>query len=124
MAHLSSALALADGRSESALETLLRLLLVRAGVGPETLQLKLYDARGRRIARVDLAWPSRWVAVEADGREYHDKPEALYRDRDRQNDVVIGGWTVLRFTWYDVVHRPVQVVEQVRAALAQALPQI
>jgi hypothetical protein len=124
MAYLSAALALADGRSESALETLLRLLLVRAGVGPETLQLKLYDDRGRRIARLDMAWPSRMLAVEADGREFHDKVEALYRDRDRQNDVVIDDWRVLRFTWYDLIHRPARVLEKVRAALARPLRRI
>jgi very-short-patch-repair endonuclease len=117
LAHLSSALALADGRSESALETLLRLLLIRNGLKPETLQLKLYKD-GRLYARLDMAWPSRGLAVEADGREYHDKPPALYKDRDRQNDVVIDDWKVLRFTWYDVIHEPDQVIRRVRAALA------
>jgi hypothetical protein len=29
----------------------------------------------------------------------------------------IRGWTVLRFTWEDVVHNPAYVVEQVKRAL-------
>jgi hypothetical protein len=117
-AHLGEALALSTGLSESALETLLRLLLVRAGVAPEVLQLELFTYDGRCYARLDMAWTSRRLAVEADGREHHDKPEALYRDRDRQNDVILAGWTVLRFTWYDVLRRPRWVVAQVRRALA------
>jgi hypothetical protein len=116
--RLASALALTDGRAESALETIVRLLLVRAGLAPETLQLRLFDHDGRCYARLDLAWPSRMLAVEADGREYHDRPEALYRDRRRQNELELAGWTVLRFTWDDILYRPQWVIRQVAAALA------
>ena len=63
------------------------------------------------------AWPSRRLAVEADGRETHDKPEALYQDRVRQNNLVLAGWTVLRFTWDDVHRRPHWVLAQIGAAL-------
>jgi very-short-patch-repair endonuclease len=119
LAHLSSALALADGRSESALETILRLLLVRAHLAPEELQWMLFNSRGVLWARLDMAWPSCRLVVEADGREYHEKPKALYRDRDRQNDVSKIGWTVLRYTWWDVQHRPQWIVAQVRATLAR-----
>lgn len=117
VARLRAALCLADGRAESALETVLRLLLVRAGLSPETLQLRLFDRYGRCYARLDMAWPSRMLAVEADGREHHDKPEALYRDRRRQNDLELAGWTVLRFTWNDVIRNADWVVTQVRHAL-------
>ena len=116
--RLASALALADGRAESALETIIRLLLQRAGLAPEILQLRLYDRDGRCYARLDLAWPSRMLAVEADGREYHDKPAALYHDRRRQNQAQLAGWTLLRFTWDDVIRRPEWVIRQVAAALA------
>jgi very-short-patch-repair endonuclease len=95
----------------------LRLLLIRAGLAPETLQLELFEANGRVYARLDMAWPSVKVAVEADGREHHDAPEALYRDRVRGNALALAGWTVLRFTWADLVRRPQWIVEQVRRAL-------
>ncbi len=120
--RLSSALVLADGRAESALETVIRLLLVRAGLAPEVLQLRLFDRDGRCYARLDLAWPSRMLAVEADGREYHDRPEALYRDRQRQNALELARWTVLRFTWDDVFRRPEWVIQQVADALALRTP--
>lgn len=47
-------------------EALIRLLLVGEGLAPETLQLELFDTRGRVYARLDLAWPSVKLAVEAD----------------------------------------------------------
>jgi very-short-patch-repair endonuclease len=105
-------LRLADGRSESALETRLRLLLATAGLPPEELQWTV-EERGVPMARLDLAWPSRMLAVEADGAAVHGQPDALYRDRRRQNDLVGRGWTVLRFTWQDVVHRPSYVTVSV-----------
>ena len=81
--RLRAALALADRRSESTFETLVRLLLVRAGLAPETLQLEVFDQNGRLYARLDMAWPSVKVGLEADGREFHDLPAALHRDRVR-----------------------------------------
>jgi hypothetical protein len=117
--QLRKALVLADALSESPLETLLRLLLVRAGLAPEVLQLRLFTRDGECYARLDLAWPSRRLAVEADGAEHHDQPKALYGDRRRQNLVLLAGWTVLRFTWHDVLYRPAWVVAQVREALSR-----
>jgi REase_MTES_1575/Transcriptional regulator, AbiEi antitoxin len=115
--RLDTAAALADARSESVLETLLRLLLVRAGLEPETLQHEVVGPRGAVLARLDLAWPSIRLAVEADGAAFHDAPRALYRDRRRANDLELLGWTILRFTWTDVIQHPDWVVSQVRRAL-------
>ncbi|HEX4016116.1 MAG TPA: DUF559 domain-containing protein [Frankiaceae bacterium] len=115
--RLRAAMAMADARSESTFETLLRLLLVRAGLAPDALQLELFGVDGRVYARLDMAWASVKVAVEADGRAYHDAPQALYRDRHRANDLALAGWTILRFTWADLLRRPQWVVSQVRRAL-------
>ena len=54
---------------------------------------------------IDFAWPEFKLAVEVDGWETHSNPQAFQNDLDRQNALVAAGWTVLRFTWYDVVKR-------------------
>ncbi len=109
---------LVDRRSESPLETRLRLLLVDAGIPPEQLQWPVRnEVTGVPVARLDLAWPSRLLDVEADGAATHNGATALYRNRHRQNELVGRGWTVLRFTWPDVVHRPEYVIESVRRQL-------
>jgi very-short-patch-repair endonuclease len=108
-------LKLADGRAESPLETRLRLLLADAGLAPEALQWPV-TVNGRIVARLDLAWPSRLVCVEADGAAVHSQPRALYRDRHRQNLLVAAGWIVLRFTGTDEAH-PGDVVRAVATAL-------
>jgi hypothetical protein len=109
----------ADGRAASPLETRVRLACVDGGVAPEALQYPVLDGGGRALAIADLAWPSRKVIVEADGRLVHGAPEALYHDRRRQNELAARGWTVLRFTWADVA-RPGYVANAVRRALAAA----
>jgi hypothetical protein len=113
-------LAEADGRSESPLETHVRLILTDAGLPPEELQYRIFDEEGAFVARVDMAWPSRGVCVEADGAAYHSDPAPAYRDRDRQNSLVRLRWRLQRVTWWDVERRPGWIVAQVAGLLAAA----
>lgn len=69
---------------------------------------------GRFVARVDAAYPNILLAIEVDGFSAHSSPEAFQRDRARQNYLVSLGWTVLRFTWHDVVHEPATVAGTIR----------
>lgn len=110
------------GREESELEKRFTSLAKRYGVGPLAIQHEVWHA-GRLVGRVDAAIPDLKLAIEIDGFEHHSTPEAFQRDRSRQNDLVTLGWTVLRFTWHDVVQRPAHVakvigeaVERLRAA--------
>lgn len=69
---------------------------------------------GRFVARVDAAYPELQLAIEVDGFAHHSSPDAFQRDRTRQNYLVTIGWTVLRFTWHDVVHDPRSVARTLR----------
>jgi very-short-patch-repair endonuclease len=53
----------------------------------------------------------------------HATHDVRERDLPRQNDLVLLGWTVLRFTWDRVTNRPEAVVAEIRAALAAATSQ-
>lgn len=72
---------------------------------------------GRFVARADFAYPDRRLAIEVDGFETHSTPRALQSDLARQNALVALGWTVLRFTWSDVVRRPEAVAAPIRRVL-------
>lgn len=74
---------------------------------------------GRFLARVDFAYPDWRLAIEFDGHDSHRTPAQLQRDLTRQNLLVTAGWTVLRFTWSDVVERPEVVAATIRAQLAR-----
>jgi very-short-patch-repair endonuclease len=67
--------------------------------------------------RVDFAYPDVRLAIEVDGYEVHGTPRALTADLQRQNRLVIAGWTVIRFTWVEVVRQPAKVAAAVRDAL-------
>ena len=71
---------------------------------------------GSRWYELDLAFPAQRLAVEIDGRAFHSDAKSFQRDRHRQNDLVAAGWTVLRFTWSDLVDRPKYVVNAIREA--------
>lgn len=96
------ALLAADALSESPLEFAVGLLLGRHGVARPVRQLPL---DGGRI-RLDLAWPAARVALEADGVSFHSGPQALHRDRERQNRLARLGWIVVRCTWSDLRRDP------------------
>ncbi|MGQ0431745.1 MAG: endonuclease domain-containing protein, partial [Microthrixaceae bacterium] len=83
------------------------------------LQHEVWHA-GRFIARIDAAYPDHKIALEVDGYGAHSSPYAFQRDRTRQNRLVALGWTVLRFTWADVVDRPATVATTIREAFARA----
>jgi hypothetical protein len=63
-----TALALADGRRETPLESRSFVVLHRHGLPPPVPQVKICDQRGRFVARVDFAWLEKGVVGEADGR--------------------------------------------------------
>ncbi|MEU1590247.1 type IV toxin-antitoxin system AbiEi family antitoxin domain-containing protein [Micromonospora sp. NPDC005710] len=109
-------LAEADGRAQSPLETRTRLRCVDGGVPPDALQLEVRDDDGYLLGIGDLGWRGPRLIAEADGRDPHGTPEAVFADRRRQNRLVNAGWTILRFTWQDTLH-PNYIPETVRQAI-------
>ncbi|MFD6447114.1 hypothetical protein ACFWEJ_18535 [Promicromonospora sp. NPDC060204] len=105
---------LADGRSESPLESVARLACLDSGIPPDTLQLVLLGPDGDHLGRVDLAWrlpDGAWLLVEIDGVEVHGAPAAVFRDRTRQNALAsAGGSRLLRFTAKDLRVRMPEVL--------------
>jgi len=115
-ARAGRVLPLADPRSESPMESVLRWLVHEAGLHPPELQLEVRDGRGGFLARADLAWPDSRVIVEFDG-DVHRQRDVFVKDARRQNRLVAAGWTVLRFTSADVLGRPAEVIAEIRRAL-------
>lgn len=98
-----SAVAVTDVGGESWLEDQAFDALVRAGFMSPQRQMDIYE-RGVFLGRVDLAYPHLPLVIEADGFEFHSTRLDFIRDRQRQNDLMIAGWPVLRFTSEDAKH--------------------
>ena len=106
------------GKEESELERRFTALVRRRGLPAFVLQHEVWDG-GRFVARIDAAYPELKLAVEVDGFEHHSSPEQFQRDRTRQNRLVALGWTVLRFTWADVVTQPAHVARMIEEAISR-----
>ncbi len=105
---------------DSVLEARLASILRRARVPEPVFQHEVRHGR-RFVGRVDFAYADLQLAIEVDGLDAHGSATALQRDLARQNALVEAGWTVLRFTWHDVIRRPDTVVEAVLATRRRLL---
>lgn len=101
IAGAARALALADGRAESPLETRGRLALLSAGLPVPELQVEIHDGAGL-IGRADAWYEDAAVAVEFDGRvKYHDPRDAspaevLWKEKRREDRMRDVGVRVVR----------------------------
>lgn len=72
-----------------------------------------------RVIFPDLYFADARLVVEFDGFAVHTKPEVFESDRVRQNVLVIEGYTVLRYTWKQLVNAPDDVVAQIATTVAR-----
>ncbi|MBW0118783.1 type IV toxin-antitoxin system AbiEi family antitoxin domain-containing protein [Pseudonocardia abyssalis] len=69
---------------------------------------------------IDIAFPEAMVAVEIDGWAWHMDAVRAQADKRRQNVLVRAGWTVLRYTWHDLVERPGAVLAEIGSEVRRA----
>lgn len=97
--RLRCAYGLADPRSESPMETRLRLQLVNAGLPRPEVQVDLHDPAQRFVGRADMYYANARLVIEFDGQNHRERLES---DRRRQNALVNCGYHILRFTAADL----------------------
>jgi Transcriptional regulator, AbiEi antitoxin/Protein of unknown function (DUF559)/AbiEi antitoxin C-terminal domain len=97
----------------------------------EELVLELCDAHGLPRPLVncviegkvrDFCWPSWRLVVEADSYAWHRSPSALDDDRERDVELFLTGWRVLRFTYAQVTRRRDWVARAILAARSRSDP--
>lgn len=100
-------------RMESALEA--RIFRIISHLTSEEI-IPQYEiiCSGNRY-RLDFAIPQLRIAVEVDGFAYHADRHVFDSDKVRQNELVAGGWQVLRFT-------AAQSDDEIGAHFARTLP--
>jgi very-short-patch-repair endonuclease len=117
IARAQGAIHLSTLQSESVLESLLRLLIILAGLPPPQLQIPVHHPRGTYYA--DMGYREIRLLIEADGFDHHSERRKVGEDLVRQNAMVAAGWRVLRFTWAQVLYQPEMVIAAIRAALSE-----
>ena len=69
---------------------------------------------------VDFTWPDRKLAVETDSSSLHGTARARRNDAARDRALMLAGWRVARYTWWDVTVEPTRVAAEVRDLLTLA----
>lgn len=113
---LRRAAELADARSESAMETLTRLVIVLSKLPPPTPQVDLHDELGGWLARGDLLGPDGVTVLEYDGAD-HNEPARHNADVRRWRLLERHGFKVYPYTALDVFRGSAQMVADYQDAL-------
>jgi very-short-patch-repair endonuclease len=102
----------------SELEAIFRQVVRAAGIEDPVRQL---DVGGEDwIGRIDFTFRRQRVLVEVDGRLGHVGVLDRKRHAERDKALEAAGWTVLHFTWEDLVSRPRWVISELRRELVAA----
>ena len=108
-----SMLALADGRAESPPESMLKLIVVEAGLPLPEVQYPINDIDGGLLYVLDMAWPARRIALEYDGFAAHEERQAADAERDRR--MAGRGWITVRAAAADL-RDPARLLQELREA--------
>ncbi len=69
--------------------------------------------------RLDFAYPEVKLGIECDGYRWHSSPAQLDRDRTRKNSLQSIGWTVLSYTYSQIVDKGDSVVAEIERTYAR-----
>lgn len=119
------AIAFADGRAESPLESLARVGCHEGDLPRPTPQLWIPDEFGFYFARVDLGWEEQHTILEADGKVKYEGSEPgpsdpLVLEKIREAKLRDLGWEVERVMWEEALFDRMAVAARVRRAFARA----
>jgi predicted transcriptional regulator of viral defense system len=78
--------------------------------------ITLYDGVAYQA---DFLWRQQRLIVETDGRDVHTTRKAFEHDRLRDQRLTLAGYTVVRFTWRQIVHEPRRVAGALASLLAR-----
>ncbi|MEU4452562.1 hypothetical protein AB0F44_14615 [Nocardioides sp. NPDC023903] len=115
--RLREALALADGRSESPWESLLRMLHEACEV-PVQPQAELFDDAGGFVARADLLITGTSTLQEYDGAVHRDRGQYA-RDRRRDSRLADAGYVRHGYVAPDVRFRAAMILREADEALGR-----
>jgi Protein of unknown function (DUF559) len=117
--RLREALALVRERTDSPRETLLRLIIVRAGLPEPEVNAEIVNRYGVFLAWGDLVYRRYRVLVEYDGEQHRDDEEQFHRDVDRLDTLMEQGWRVIRFNKSHLAARHQEIIGKIRRALIE-----
>lgn len=119
--RLRDALQLVRPRVDSRRETMLRLLVIRAGLPEPDVNLKKFSADGSYLGKPDLSYEGAKLALEFQGDHHRLDRETWRRDLRRRERFEDAGWRVVLVSDDDLVgSAAVELISRVRAHLRRS----
>lgn len=112
------AVAFADGRSESALESLSRVAFRDLGLPMPEPQVEIFLGE-RLVARVDFLWREQLLVGEADGRVKYTDMNQVFAEKVREESLEDLGLEVARWGWRAATSEQHVLEQKVRRGLAR-----
>lgn len=103
---------------DSVAETNFLRLLAEERIPRPVCHYEIHDEGGAFLAEVDFAWPSKLVAVEMDGYQFHVSPQSHAHDLARISEISALGWFVLCTSPTVVATNPRSVLASLRRRVA------
>ena len=113
-------LSMADGRAESPLESVCRIVFAQNNLPTPELQAVLGDERDGWLARADFLWSAQRTVVEADGMNKYTDRDVLGAEKLRQERIEELGYAVVRVTWSQIMQDRANVITRIRRAFGRA----
>lgn len=107
-------------RVDSVPETKLRLLFVLAALPEPEVDIRIHDADGMVVFRIDLGYRAAKLAFEYDGRWHADGEQPAKDERRRHHLATEEGWRFEVFVAEDLFETPAATLERAAAALESA----
>lgn len=114
--QLRDAMVFVRERTDSARETMLRLLIVRAGMPEPMINVPVRSRAGRIVAHADLAYPEYNLVLEYDGDQHRTDRAQYYIDINRLERITREGWRVIRINLKHMAN-PTSLAAVIREAL-------
>jgi len=104
-----------QGKLKSPLEAKVLPLVIQRGLPTPLFNAPVQIANGR--IEVDFLWPDQRFALEADSRDFHGTAVAFERDRWRDRELMLAGYSTLRVTHREAEQEAAAVAATVAARL-------
>ncbi|MEZ5177093.1 MAG: type IV toxin-antitoxin system AbiEi family antitoxin domain-containing protein [Acidimicrobiales bacterium] len=105
--------------TESWLERETLQVLVGAGLPAPVCQARI-ERKGSFLGRVDFLYAAARLVIEVSGYRWHRTAEQAAADAERRRRLTLAGFTVLEYTFHEVVSSPDLLVAEVAEALGRA----
>ena len=111
---IGSALGLLNDRAESPPESILRVIVVQAGLPVPRINHEVSDQFGEFVARTDLVFDEYKIVLEYQG-DYHRKTKGQWRaDMTRRSKLEALGWKVMELN-ADDLRDPGELIRRIRS---------